>query len=70
MKPIVKIRDAMMIRGKLMATLAEMDTKRGWPEGSEITTSTVINVEGNKYETLNTIYEVEGNVWYPKNQGK
>lgn len=59
-KPEIAVHDALYVHGKLFATLSQDDVRRGWAAGKNIITSHVIRSEGNRYETLNTIYIVEG----------
>lgn len=62
MKRTIKLKNATVIKWGVTETevvvgqLAEHDDVRQWSEGTHIRSSAVVSREGNKVETLNTIY--------------
>ena len=42
----------------------EQDTRHRWVDGTRIHTSNIINIDGNIITTLNSVYEVEGDMVY------
>lgn len=56
-KPVVKIKNARVFQNRLIGVA--IDHPREDLNGTEVRTSDIINYEGNKIETRNTIYMVE-----------
>lgn len=59
-KPVVKVSNALVLKGHLYATLTENDHVRDFVKGENIRTSLVVGVseDGKTIETQNTIYQV------------
>lgn len=68
MKREVKIYDVSIVHNKLLGALREEDSVRGWPADSPIFTSSILSIDGDRYETRNTVYIVENLIQLSKGQ--
>lgn len=65
-KPMVQIKDAFLSTNNKM--VGKVLNHPNHSSGSEVVTSRILKIEGNRVETRNTIYQVEN--WIQKNTDK